>query len=118
MDACQRAYGSSGLVALIDLDPDPLDDDAPFIDFRFEESLKLIGRRAHHHVAGLFQFALDHGIGESCDRIDTYFPDDFQAASWPARTSRATTSPRNPERRPRPSWAIPAPPDLFWRRLP
>ena len=61
MDARQRAYGSSGLVALIDLDPDPLDDGAPFIDFRFEESLKLIGRRAHHHVAGLFQFALTTG---------------------------------------------------------
>jgi len=26
---------------LIDLDPDRLDDGAPFIDFRFEESLKL-----------------------------------------------------------------------------
>jgi hypothetical protein len=31
---------------LIDLDPDRLDDGAPFIDFRFEESLKLIGRTA------------------------------------------------------------------------
>jgi hypothetical protein len=31
--------------------------------------LKLIGRRAHHHVAGLLQLALDHGIGESCDGI-------------------------------------------------
>src|SRR5262249_18675048 len=29
--------------ALIDLDPDRLDDGAPFIDFRFEESLKFIG---------------------------------------------------------------------------
>ena len=33
MDARERAYGSSGLLALIDLDPDPLDDGAPFIDF-------------------------------------------------------------------------------------
>jgi len=54
-------------LVLIDLDPDRLDDGAPFIDFRFEESLKLIGRRAHHHIAGLFQLALDHGIAESRD---------------------------------------------------
>src|SRR6266700_8023319 len=61
-------------VTLIDLDPDRLDDGAPFIDFRFEESLKFTGRRAHDHVAGLFQLAFDHGIGESCDGIDTHFP--------------------------------------------
>jgi hypothetical protein len=86
-EAAVREYplfrGFSGLIvrALIDLDPDRLDDGAPFIDFRFEESLKLSGRRAHHHVAGLFQLALDHGIGESCDGIDTYLPDDL-LQSW------------------------------------
>jgi hypothetical protein len=46
---------------LIDLDADRLDDGAPFIDLRFEESLKLVGGRAHDHVAGLFQLALDPG---------------------------------------------------------
>jgi len=64
--------------ALIDLDPDRPDDSAPFVDFRCEQSLQLIGGRAHDHIAGLFQLAFDHGIGKSCDGVEAHFLDDFR----------------------------------------
>jgi hypothetical protein len=41
-------------------------------------ALHLSISEAHRPVAGLFQLALDHGIGKSCDGIGTYFPDDFR----------------------------------------